>query len=161
MTDWCWLLPVLLSLLWCIATRQRRQRLSRSAPAPATRERLLKPRPPDDCPECRRPAACPLPPPQRQPVRPWREVKSRRGAPKRIATDGFACLTPTCPYYRITDAHIHALVGDGTHGKTERIQTLRCQACNATFTTRRHTPLYRVKTASQRIGLVLTALAKG
>jgi hypothetical protein len=50
----------------------------------STVHRLLKPRSPGDCPACR--LSCtlssgvePAPPP----VRPWREVKSRRGAPKR------------------------------------------------------------------------------
>jgi IS1 family transposase len=94
-------------------------------------------------------------------VRPWRERKSRRGAPKRIVTQGFACPTPTCDYYRITDAAVHALVGDGTHGKGDRIQIFRCQACTTTFSARRHTPLYRLKTPSQRVGEVLTALAEG
>jgi hypothetical protein len=40
--------------------------------------------------------------------RPWPEVKSRRGAPKRIDTEGFACPNPQCPYSGITEAHIHA-----------------------------------------------------
>jgi IS1 family transposase len=91
----------------------------------------------------------------------WRELKSRRGAPKRIDTAGFACPNRACAYYRIADAQIHALVGDGTHGRCERIQTLRCQACGATFSTRRDTPLYQLKTASLRVGEVLTALAEG
>ena len=95
------------------------------------------------------------------PVRPWREVKSRRGAPKRINTEGFACPNPQCPYFGITDAHIHALVGDGKHGRAERIQTFRCQACRTTFSARRHTPLYRLKTPSQQIAMVLSALAEG
>ncbi len=60
------------------------------------------------------------------PVRPWPEVKSRRGAPKRVNTEGFACPNRKCPYFGITDAHIHALVGDGKHGRAERIQTFRC-----------------------------------
>jgi transposase-like protein len=64
-------------------------------------------------------------------------------------------------YYRITDAQVHALVGDGTHGRCERIQTFRCQACQATFSARRQTPLYRLKTASSRVAEVLTALAEG
>jgi IS1 family transposase len=64
-------------------------------------------------------------------------------------------------YYRVTDAQVHALVGDGVHGKAERIQTLRCQACHTTFSTRRDTPLYRLKTASHRVGEVLTAVAEG
>jgi transposase-like protein/IS1 family transposase len=124
--------------------------------------RLLKPRTPLDCPACRlastassggRPA--PLP------VRPWPEVKSRRGAPKQVNTEGFACPNPQCPYCGITDAHVHALVGDGKHGHGERIQTFRCQACHTTFTSRRNTPLYHLKTPSQQIAMVLSALAEG
>src|SRR5512135_1378363 len=79
--------------------------------------RLLKPRSPHGCPIWR--LSCPhssvvgpVPPT----VRPWREVKSRRGAPKRVNTEGFACPNRECLYSGITDAHIHALVGDGTHG---------------------------------------------
>jgi transposase-like protein len=124
--------------------------------------RLLKPRSPRDCPACRlsstfSSAVGPAPPA----VRPWREVKSRRGAPKRLNTQGFACPNQKCPYSGITDAHIHALVGDGTHGHAERIQTFRCQACRTTFTARRHTPLYRLKTPSWQVAVVLSALAEG
>src|SRR5215471_13115441 len=124
--------------------------------------RLLRPRCPDDCPACRLAS-----PPSSgvgsvsQPVRPWREVKSRRGAPKRIDTEGFACPNRNCPYFGITDAHIHALVGDGTHGRAEQIQTFRCQACHTTFTARRNTPLYRLKTPSQQVAVMLSALAEG
>jgi hypothetical protein len=82
--------------------------------------------------------------------RPWNEVKSRRGAPKRVNTEGFACPNRECPYFGITDTHIHALVGDGKHGCAERIQTFRCQACHTTFTARRHTALYRLKTLLSR-----------
>ena len=124
--------------------------------------RLLKPRSPDDCPACR--LACTPSPSVRSacaPVRPWREVKSRRGAPKRVKTEGFACPNQQCLYFGITDAQIHALVGDGKHGQAERIQTFRCQACRTTFTARRHTPLYRLKTPSQQIARVLSALAEG
>src|SRR4029079_9564223 len=46
-------------------------------------------------------------------------------------------------------------------GKREPIQTWRCQACTTTFSTRRDTPLYRLKTASHRVAEVLTALAEG
>ena len=46
-------------------------------------------------------------------------------------------------------------------GRHEPIQTLRCQACHNTFSTRRDTPLYRLKTASSRIAEVLTVLAEG
>jgi len=88
-------------------------------------------------------------------------MKSRRGAPKRVNTQGFACPNHKCPYFGITDAHIHALVGDGKHGHAERIQTFRCQACHTTFSARRHTPLYRLKTPSHHIAMVLSALAEG
>jgi len=88
-------------------------------------------------------------------------MKSRRGAPKRIPTEGFACPNQQCPYFGITDAHIHALLGDGTHGRAEQIQTFRGPACRTTFTARRHTPLYRLKTPSQQVAMVLTALAEG
>jgi transposase-like protein len=124
--------------------------------------RILKPRSPHDCPACRLASTFssvvgPVP----APVRPWREVKSRRGAPKRVNTEGFACPNQQCPYSGITDAHNHALVGDGTHGHAERIQTFRCQACRTTFSARRHTPLYRLKTPSHQIAMVLTARACG
>jgi IS1 family transposase/transposase-like protein len=124
--------------------------------------RLLKPRTPDDCPACRL-TSTPSSGrgPASAPVRPWCEVKSRRGAPKRIDTEGFACPNPQCQYFGNTDAHIHALVGDGKHGRAEPIQTFRCQACRTTFTARRNTPLYRLKTSSQQIAMVLSALAEG
>jgi hypothetical protein len=71
--------------------------------------RLLKPRSPDDCPACRLAStASSGVEPASAPVRPWREVKSRRGAPKRVNTEGFACPNRTCPYSGITDADIHA-----------------------------------------------------
>jgi IS1 family transposase len=88
-------------------------------------------------------------------------MKSRRGAPKRVNTQGFACPNRKCLYFGITDASIHALVGDGKHGQAERIQTFRCQACRTTFTSRRNTPLYRLKTPSQQVAQVLSALAEG
>jgi hypothetical protein len=83
---------------------------SRAAAKLRTRvQRLLKPRSPLDCPACR--LASPLSSgvePAPLPVRPWREMKSRRGAPKRVNTEGFACPNRKCPYSGITDAHIHA-----------------------------------------------------
>ena len=93
--------------------------------------------------------------------RPWCEVKSRRGAPKRVNTEGYACPNHQCPYFGITDAHIHALVGDGKHGQAEQIQKFRCQACHTTFSARRHTPLYLLKTPSQQVAVVLSALEEG
>jgi hypothetical protein len=56
---------------------------------------------------------------------------------------------------------VHALVGDGSHGTGERIQTFRSQACRTTFSARRNTPLYRLKTPASRVGEVLAALCEG
>ena len=151
-----------LALLWLLDWFHRRSSSSRGGAKRTTVQRLLKPRSPGDCPACR--LSCTnscvvgLAP---VPVRPWCEVKSRRGAPKRVNTEGFACPNPKCPYFGITDAQIHALVGDGKHGQAEHIQTFRCQACRTTFSARRHTPLYRLKTPSHQIAVVLSALAEG
>ena len=96
------ILPLLVLCLpgLAYACRQRWQPHPQRAVISATVQRLLKPRTPHDCSACRS-AAGRLPPVARAsaPVRPWREVKSRRGAPKRIRTDGFACPTRTCTYY--------------------------------------------------------------
>ena len=95
---------------------------------------------PDDCPCCR--AAVPDRGPQAPAapsVRPWVEVKSRRGAPKRRPTAGYACPTPTSPYYGIADDGIHALIAYGHHGTHERIRDLCCQACGTKFSARHGT----------------------
>ncbi len=142
--DWCWLLPLLIVCLLGLTWSWQRCQHSRvrEIAVTATVQRLLKPRTPDDCPSCRQLATTnTLITAVTPPIRPWRERKSRRGAPKRINTDGFACPTRSCVYYRITDAQVHALVGDGKHGRRERIQSFRCQACETTFSARRDTPL--------------------
>jgi len=94
-------------------------------------------------------------------VRPWREVKSSRGRPKRRVTAGYACDNEQCEYCGITDATIHALVGYGHHGVDNAIQDLFCQACGHKFSVRRHTALNRLKTPAPRVAEVLTALAEG
>ncbi len=149
-----------LALLWRLDWFPLRPSSSGGGAKRTTLHRLLKPRCPDDCPACRHAstASSDVGPAS---VRPWREVKSRRGAPKRIDTAGFACPNQQCAYFGITDARIHALVGDGKHGQAEHIQTFRCQACRTTFSARRHTPLYRLKTPSQQVAMVLSALAEG
>jgi len=151
-----------LVLFWRLCWLHLQPSHSRAGAKRTALHRLLKPRCPDDCPACRLAStassgAGPVP----APVRPWREMKSRRGAPKRVNTQGFACPNRKCLYFGITDASIHALVGDGKHGQAERIQTFRCQACRTTFTSRRNTPLYRLKPPSQQVAQVLSALAEG
>jgi IS1 family transposase/transposase-like protein len=151
-----------LALLWRLGWLRLQPSNSRGGTIHSRVHRLLRPRSPLDCPACRlasTPSSGGEPTPV--PVRPWREVKSLRGAPKRVNTEGFACPNQQCPYSGITDAHIHALVGDGKHGPASRIQTFRGPACHTTFTARRHTPLYRLKTPSHQIAMVLTALAEG
>ena len=156
----CLFLPM--ALLWRLDRFHRRPSSSRVGATRTAGQRLLKPRSPDDCPACRLASTAssdgePAP----GSVRPWCEVKSRRGAPKQIPTEGYACPNQQCAYFGITDAHIHALVGDGKHGQSERIQTFRCQACHTTFSARRNTPLYRLKTPSHQVAMVLSALAEG
>ncbi len=156
----CLLLSV--ALLWRLDWFPLQPCSSRGGAKGTTLQRHLKPRCPDDCLACRLGSTPSLGAgPAPVPVRPWNEVKSRRGAPKRIDTAGFACPNHLCPYFGVTDAQIHALVGDGKHGQAERIQTFRGPACHTTFTSRRHTPLYRLKTPSHYIAMVLSALAEG
>ncbi len=148
-----------LVLLWRLCWHHLQPSHSQEGSRRTQLHRLLKPRTPLDCPVCR--LALPSVGPASAPKRPWSEVKSRRGAPKRIPTAGFACPNQQCAYFGITDAHIHALVGDGKHGHAEQIQTFRCQACRTTFSARRDTPLYRLKTPSHQVATVLSALAEG
>jgi hypothetical protein len=102
----CLLVLLLLAVLaWGVWIRQYGQHHQDRSTVLATVQRLLKPRTPNDCPICRQPAAAlsgtiPI----HRPVPPWRERKSRRGAPKRIVTQGFACPNRRCIYYGITGA---------------------------------------------------------
>lgn len=96
-----------LTLLWLLDWVPLRPSSSRGGAKRNTLHRLLKPRTPDDCPACRlgsRPWSGRGPAPA--PVNPWSEVKSRRGAPKRVNTDGYACPNRNCPYfgYAVTTA---------------------------------------------------------
>jgi transposase-like protein len=130
---------------------------------PARTPRQLKPKSEKDCPHCQAHQSlnaqvlAPRPPSPR----PWKFIKGKGGRKKRIATDGYACPNPACNYHTITDANINALVGYGTHGEQEPIQDFRCQACQQKFTARRDTVLYRLKTHSQKVQLVLWLLALG
>jgi hypothetical protein len=76
-------------------------------PAPLVkRERVLRPRTPDDCGLCRAAAAGEAGDEQASvAVRPWAEVKSRRGRRKRAKTEGYACPNKECEYYGITDVY--------------------------------------------------------
>jgi hypothetical protein len=128
-------LIISLALLWRLDWFPLRPASSQGAAKRTMLPRLLKPRTPDDCPACRLAStASSAGEPAPVPIRPWSEVKSRRGAPKRVNTAGYACPNQQCKYFGNTDDQFHALVGDGKHGKAECIQTFRCQACRTTFT---------------------------
>ena len=151
---------LLLSLarLWRLRWFPLRPSSSRGRAKRSRLHRLLKPRSPDDCPACRLASpASSAGGPAPAPVRPWREVKSRRGAPKRVNTQGYACPNQQCLYFGNTDAQIHALVGDGKHGQAERIQTFRGPACRTAFSARRDTALYRLNPPSHQVAMVLSA----
>src|SRR5215471_12830866 len=102
-------LLLMLALLWRLNWFHVRRSSSKDVAKRSTLPRLLKPRTPDDCPACRlaSPASSSAGPAP-TPVRPWSEVKSRRGAPKRVNTDGYACPNPQCQYFGKTDARVHA-----------------------------------------------------
>jgi IS1 family transposase/transposase-like protein len=131
-----------------------------AAPGAVCRRHTWRPRTPEDCPACRAAGEAPAPTPSPV-VRPWAAVKGRRGAPKRVVTEGYACPSAHCPYHGVTDSRLHALVGYGHHGATDQIQDFRCQACGAKVSARRGTALYRLKTPPARVGEVLGALAEG
>src|SRR5215471_15201646 len=64
-----------------------------------TLHRLLKPRSPDDCPACRLDSP-PSSGGEPAPVRPWREVKSRRGARHPHRHAGLRLSQPAVPVLR-------------------------------------------------------------
>jgi len=61
-------------------------------------------------------------------------------------------------YFQVTDSHVHALVGCGTHHGIDAIQYFKCQACGTKVTGRWNTPMYDLKTAACEVGRVMTAI---
>jgi hypothetical protein len=91
---------------------------------------------------------------------PWSQCKSTRGRKKTVDTHGYACPQPGCDYFGITDANIHALVGYGWIDEAGTIRKLCCQACHKTFSVRKGTPLYYLKTDPKQIEIVFTQMTK-
>ena len=94
-------------------------------------------------------------------VMPYPQLKSNRGRKKQLSTAGFACPHLDCQYRGITDEAIHALVHYGQHGKREPIPDLMCQACNRKITSRTMTVLYRLRTPSAKVALILHTIVEG
>lgn len=90
----------------------------------------------------------------------WIKRKGCGGPKKKISTEGYFCPNEGSEYYGIADERIHALVGDGSHGKQEEIRDLKCQVCDKKFTVRKKV-LYRLKTHSGMVEKVLWLLALG
>lgn len=133
---------------------------TKAVPKPKT-PRPLKPKTADDCPFCKADKDKQDNPLPRQALKPWQEVKSQRGRKKTHSTQGYACPNPDCHYFGIVDECIHALVGYGRHGKADTIQDLRCQACGRKFSVRWGTALYRLKTSSTKVALIVALMAEG
>lgn len=122
--------------------------------------RTWKPNSPRDCAGCLAGSTLvALPDPTS--VVPWSECKSKRGPKKKVDTSGYACPHPDCRYFGITAVAIHALVGYGWIDQAQTIRKFCCQACRKTFSTRKGTPLYYLKTDPNRVEMVLWFLAEG
>ncbi len=121
--------------------------------------RQWHPKTPAACPHCRAGGSVTIQKVKRDVV-PYCQVKSRRGKPKRVRTAGHACPTPSCSYFGNRDEAVHALVGYGKDGP-RGIQRFRCQACKTTFSCRRDSALYYLKTDAAQIEMALRFLAEG
>ncbi len=121
--------------------------------------RRLHPKSPEACALCRG-GQVQADQPRRPPV-PYPQTKSNRGRKKQLDSRGKACLNPNCPYFMVTDAAVHALVGDGRRGRHHDIQHWLCQACGHRYTTRQGTVLYRLKTPAQVVEQALKLMCLG
>jgi transposase-like protein/IS1 family transposase len=120
------------------------------------KQRRWKPASPHDCEMCCNQVSLQVIQPRD--VVPYHQTKSSRGRKKSVKTHGFACPNPNCDYCVIVDASVHALVGYGHHNHIPRF---KCQACGKVFTSRIGTPLYYLKTAPERVEMVLWFVAEG
>ncbi len=125
------------------------------------KRRRLKTQSPPDCELCSQGINLVTPKLEPQQVTPWSKIKHPAGRKKRVNSEEKACPHRCCTYYGIRDAQVHALVSNGWRGKSEQIRQWKCQACGCKFSDRRNTPMYRLKSASQFVAQVMTALAEG
>jgi len=158
LTAGCLLLLVWIGVWW--NGRWALYRHWKKAHQSTKREWKPKPRTPEDCPTCRLNKQWVV---QEYPrtARPWSEVKSQCGRPKSHDTDGQACMNPRCEYYQDTDGSHHALRWDGMRNKGEASPSVECGACGSKHTMRLGTPMYGLKTASERVALATHLAMKG
>jgi len=147
-------------LAWMVWKHHHRRLRKLGEKVKVGRPRRWRAKSPHDCPACQEGVRLAVQRVRRE-VAPWSEVKSRRGRKKRIETRGLACPKAACKYSGVTNPEVHALVGYGKRGKGHDIQTLKCQACGCVFSSRRNTPLYYIKTAHDRVEIMLWLLAEG
>jgi hypothetical protein len=152
MTDFSSILNVFLLIAIIILMRPHLRRWYKSLGkrGKAFKRRRWKPGTPHDCAQCCHQTHLQIV--KQRDVVPYSQIKSRRGRKKSVATRGFACPNADCDYCGITDDTLHALVG---YGVENDIQRLKCQACGKVFTSRLGTPLYYLKTSSERVEMVL------
>jgi IS1 family transposase/transposase-like protein len=127
---------------------------------PKKRPYTLRPRSPKDCLDCRVEAQLKLPEVTRT-TQAWSAVKSPRGRPKTYDSDGQACMNRVCKYYGDTDGLHHALRRDGSRNKCEATPQWECGACLSQHTARLGTPMYGLKTPSERVKLATHLAMKG
>jgi transposase-like protein len=128
--------------------------------------RQIKPKSEKDWPDCQKERAGQANVTEEQvcshPLIPWSEMKKgKEGRKKRSNTEGYACVKPDCYYCGVTDQSLHPLVANGSHGEGEKIDDLTCQDCQAGFSRRRNTVLYRLKTPSEVVEKVMLLEAYG
>lgn len=143
---------LLLPLLWPHSLSARFRQIN-------TVRRHWHPRSPDDCPQCS--LRSPHQPADLIEIIPWKATRSPRGIKKRLSSEGVSCPNALCTYFGCAVESVHAIVSCGIRGKTDRIRRWKCQACGASVSERKFTPLYHLKTSPTRISLVMALLANG
>ncbi len=149
---------IVICLLWWLVDHRTWCESGEIEPGRPRRRWHLRPRSPKDCPQCQ---SAHHPAQKQKEVIPWPELKSQRGRPKTLVSEGYACPNQKCTYHGITDQTVHALVGDGVQGVKEAIQWWCCQACGDRFSARHDTGMRWLKTPSWRVQEVVTALGEG
>ena len=145
-------------LLWWLLYHRSICESEEPGVGPSRRPWQMRPRSPKDCLQCQ----CKQSHIQKvQDIIPWSQMKSKRGRPRQLASEGYACPNKRCAYYGITDQSVHALVGDGVQGKKEAIQWWCCQACGDRFSARHDAGMRCLKTPSWRVQEVVTAMGEG